>query len=72
LEAQNEVSDFEREIFDPGHQLTDEELVRLRALRHIAASRLSALVSELDTELERLHPTQQQQRDNDLGLSAAA
>jgi hypothetical protein len=55
LDAQNEVSDFEKQIFEAGHHLTEDEMSRLRALRHIAASHLRQLVCEFDAQLGRPH-----------------
>lgn len=51
--AQEEVSEYEKLIFDALHQLKDSELSHLRELRATAALCLRQLIEELDTGIGR-------------------
>ncbi|WP_157256131.1 hypothetical protein [Pelomonas sp. Root1217] len=53
-QAQDAVSEYERQIFHPDHQMTDRELTHLQALRKDAADQLRALIEDMDWQLSQL------------------
>jgi hypothetical protein len=73
-QAQDAVSEYERQIFARDHQMTARELTHLQALRKDAADQLRALIEDMDWQLSQLRSSGNWPDESSAGfaLSAAA